>query len=145
MHLEGNHTFEAPLQAVWDTLLNPAIIAQCIPGKEKFEQVGPDLYEVAMRVKVGPITGSGTAQIRLSDQEPPYRYRMSVDGGGAIGHIRGSGVMTLSADGNRTVVAYSGDADVTGRVASVGQRLLGVTAKLMISQFFKCMEGKIGR
>jgi carbon monoxide dehydrogenase subunit G len=70
---------------------------------------------------------------------------MSVDGGGAIGHIRGSGVMTLTADGNRTVVAYSGDADVTGKVASVGQRLLGVTARLMIGQFFKCMEGKIGR
>ena len=143
MHLEGSHTFDAPRQAVWDTLLNPEIIAACMPGREKFEQIGPDQYEIAMRIKVGPVGGSGTGRIRLADQQPPHSYRMDVEGGGAPGHMTGSGVMSLREDGRKTIVAYDGDAQVTGKAAAVGQRLLGATAKLLINQFFKCMEGKI--
>ena len=143
MHLEGSHTFDAPRQAVWDTLLDPEIIAQCMPGREKFEQIGPDQYEVAMRVKVGPIGGSATGRIRLADQEPPHRYRMDVEGGGAPGHMTGSGLMTLREEDGRTIVAYDGDAQITGKAAAVGQRLLGAVSKQMINQFFKCMEGKV--
>src|SRR5689334_12656725 len=105
MHLEGSHTFDAPVQAVWDTLLNPDVIAACMPGKETFTQIGPDQYEAAMRVKVGPVSGSATGRIRLADQEPPNRYRMDVEGGGGIGHMSGSRLLTLHGDGNKTVVS----------------------------------------
>lgn len=143
MHLDGSHSFDAPRQAVWDTLLNPQIIAQCMPGCEKFEQIGPDQYEAAMRIGIGPIKGNASGRIRLADQQPPQQYRMDVEGGGAPGHATGSGVMSLREDGGKTVVSYAGELQVTGKAASVGQRLLGATAKLMINQFFKCMEGKI--
>ncbi len=145
MHLTGDHTFDAPIQSVWDTLLDPDIIAACMPGKEKFEQIGPDYFEAAMRIKVGPINGSAVGRVRLAEQEPPRRYRMIVEGKGGIGNATGSGVLTLSEQAGKTVVAYDGDVQVTGRVASVGQRLMGMTAKVMINQFFKCMEDKVPR
>jgi uncharacterized protein len=145
MHLEGSHTFDAPLQAVWDTLLNPEIIADCMPGRESFAQIGEDYYEAGMKIKVGPISGSATGRIRLADQNPPSSYRMDVDGGGSIGHMSGSGVLQLREENGKTVVAYTGEAQVTGKVATVGQRLLGMSAKLMIGQFFKCMESKVPR
>jgi carbon monoxide dehydrogenase subunit G len=144
MRLEGSHTFDAPVEMVWATLLDPATIARCMPGCERFEQIGPDHYEASMRIGIGPIKGSATGRIRLADQEPPHRYRMEVEGGGAPGHATGSGLMSLRADNGRTIVSYAGDLQVTGKAASVGQRLLGATAKLLINQFFKCMESKIG-
>ena len=144
MHLDGSFTFDAPRQVVWDTLLSPATISQCMPGCEKFEQIGPDQYEASMRIGVGPIKGSATGRVRLADQQPPEQYRMDVQGGGGPGHATGSGVMTLREEGGRTIVSYAGELHVTGKAASVGQRLLGATAKMMISQFFGCMEKKVG-
>ncbi|MFN8558265.1 MAG: carbon monoxide dehydrogenase subunit G [Dehalococcoidia bacterium] len=145
MRLDGRHSFDAPLQQVWDTLLDPSAIAACIPGCDKFEQTGPDQYEVTMRLKIGAISGAATGRVRLLDQLPPHRYRMEVEGGGGPGQATGAGNMALSEEGGRTVVAYSGEVQVTGKAASVGQRLLGATAKLLIGQFFKCMESKVGR
>jgi carbon monoxide dehydrogenase subunit G len=144
MRIEGSYTFDASVQTVWDTLLNPDVIAACMPGCEKFEAVGPDEYEASMRIGIGPIKGSATGRIRLADQQPPHRYRMDVEGGGGPGHATGSGLMALREDGGKTIVTYDGELQVTGKAASVGQRLLGATAKLLIGQFFKCMEGKIG-
>lgn len=143
MRLEGNYTFDAPVQVVWNTLLNPDTIAACMPGKESFTQIGPDHYEAAMKIKVGPISGSATGRIKLLEQNEPHSYRMDVDGGGGIGHMAGGGTLTLIDRSGKTVVSYEGEAQVTGKVASVGQRLLGVSAKLMIGQFFKCMESKL--
>jgi carbon monoxide dehydrogenase subunit G len=144
MHLTGNHSFTAPLQTVWDTLLSPEVISQCMPGCEKFDQIGPDQYEATMRIGIGPIKGTYSGKIRLADQQPPSQYRMEVDGGGAPGHVTGGGAMVLREENGKVVVSYDGDAQVTGKIASVGQRLLTPIAKQMINQFFKCMESKIG-
>jgi carbon monoxide dehydrogenase subunit G len=143
MHLDGDHAFKSSLQTVWDTLLSPEVISQCMPGCEQFEQIGENHFAATMRIGIGPIKGTYTGKIRLADQEPPARYRMEVEGGGAPGHVTGTGVMELRQDGDRTIVRYSGDAQVTGKIASVGQRLLTPIAKQMINQFFKCMESKV--
>lgn len=144
MHLNGDHAFKSPVQTVWDTLLNPDVIRQCMPGCEKFEQIGPDHYEATMRIGIGPVKGTYSGKIRLADQQPPTRYRMEVEGGGAPGHVTGVGLLELRQDGDRTIVIYDGDAQVTGKIAAVGQRLLTPIAKQLINQFFKCMESKIG-
>ena len=68
---------------------------------------------------------------------------MNVEGSGGPGHMKGGGLLELREDGGQTVVTYDGDAQVTGKIASVGQRLLGVTAKQLINQFFKCMEKRL--
>lgn len=143
MHLNGTYTFKAPLQTVWDTLLGPDTISQCMPGCEQFDQIGPDEYQATMKIGIGPVRGTMSGKIKLADQQPPTSYRMEVQGGGGPGHVTGSGLMTLKEDGGTVVVSYEGDAQVTGKVASVGQRLLTPVAKQMINQFFKCMESKI--
>ena len=143
MHLDGSYTFNAPRQQVWDTLQNPETIAQCMPGCETFEQIGEDRYEATMKIGVGPIRGTYTGRIFLHEREAPAQYRMDVDGGGGPGHMKGSGLLKLEEREGVTVVTYDGDAHVTGKIASVGQRLLGVTAKQLVGQFFKCMEKKL--
>jgi len=143
MHLDGSYTFDAPRGRVWQALQSPAVIAQCMPGCETFEEIGADRYEATMRIGIGPIKGTYTGRIHLRDRVAPEQYVMEVEGGGGPGHMKGSGLLTLEERGGQTVVSYDGDAQVTGKVASVGQRLLGVTAKQLITQFFKCMERKL--
>lgn len=143
MHLEGSYTFAAPRSLVWQTLLDPDVIASCMPGGESFTAIGPDRYEATMKIGIGPIRGTYTGKIHLRDQQEPESYVMEVEGGGGPGHMAGSGRLRLEDRGGQTVVSYVGEAQVTGKVASVGQRLLGVTAKQLINQFFKCMERKL--
>lgn len=143
MHLDGSYTFKAPRQLVWDTLQRPETIGQCMPGCETFEPVGDDRYEATMKLGIGPIRGTYTGRIHLRDRQEPEQYVMDVEGGGAPGHMKGSGVLRLDEHEGHTIVLYAGDAQVTGKVASVGQRLLSASAKQLIGQFFKCMERRL--
>jgi carbon monoxide dehydrogenase subunit G len=143
MHLNGTYTFNAPRQQVWDTIQNPNVIATCMPGCERFETVGEDRHEATMKIAVGPIKGTFSGKIYLHDRTQPESYFMDVEGGGGPGHVKGGGRLDLREEGARTVVSYDGDAHVTGKIAAVGQRLLGVSAKQMINQFFKCMERRL--
>lgn len=143
MQINGSYTFKAPRGRVWDTLQSPDTISQCMPGCEKFESIGEDRYEATMRIGIGPIKGTYTGRIFLHDRTQPESYRMDVEGGGGPGHMKGSGLLELRDEGGETIVTYDGDAQVTGKIASVGQRLMGVTAKQLINQFFKCMERKL--
>jgi carbon monoxide dehydrogenase subunit G len=143
MQLDGSYTFKAPRDQVWRNLQNPDVIKQCMPGCQEFTEIGEDRYEATMRVGIGPIKGTYTGRIHLRDRVAPAQYVMEVEGGGGPGHMKGSGLLKLEENGGQTVVAYGGDAQVTGKVASVGQRLLGASAKQLINQFFKCMEKKL--
>lgn len=143
MHLNGSYTFKASRQQVWDSIQNPDVIAQCMPGCERFEPLGEDRYEASMKLGIGPIRGVYTGQIHLRDRDEPERYRMDVEGGGGPGSMKGGGLLELREENGETIVTYEGDAQVSGKIASVGQRLLSVSAKQLINQFFKCMERKL--
>ena len=143
MKLAGSSTFDADLATVWQVLLSPEAIFRCMPGCERFETVGNEHYQATMRVGVGAIKGAFTGSIRVAEKEPMSRYKLVVEGGGAPGRVRGEGIVTLAARGGATEVAYSGDVEVLGPVASVGQRLLSAASRLFIDQFFKCLERQI--
>lgn len=145
MHIDGSYTFKAPRRRVWDTLQDPDTIAHCMPGCETFETIGADRYEATMRVGIGPIRGTYTGRIYLRDRIEPEQYVMEVEGGGGPGQMKGGGLLRLDEQDGRTVVTYEGDAAVTGKIASVGQRVLGAAAKQLIGQFFKCMEKRVMR
>lgn len=140
MHLDGSYTFKAPRELVWRTLQSPATIEACMPGCERFVEIGTDQYEATMKLGIGPIRGVYTGRITLRDREEPTQYQMDVEGGGAPGHMKGNGLIRLEERGDETVVTYVGDAHITGKIASVGQRLLGASAKQLVNQFFKCMD-----
>jgi carbon monoxide dehydrogenase subunit G len=132
--LEGDYTFEAPREVVWQALLDPNVLAKVMPGCEKLEKIGENEYKGALKIRVGPVQGQFEGLVNLSDITPPESYRMQVDGKGAPGFMKGVGEIHQEDQGTSTLMHYSGDAQVGGRIASVGQRLLDSSAKALTRQ-----------
>jgi carbon monoxide dehydrogenase subunit G len=128
---------------VWQVLLDPAMLADCLPGSEGFQELGDGRYEATLTVGVANVKGTYKSTIQLTDVQEPESYRLLVEGGGRPGSIKGEGLLRLSDNGSETVVSYSGDVQVTGMVARVGQRLLPNVAKMMVGKFFDCMDSKV--
>lgn len=134
MKLEGTYTFDAPRDVVWEALLDPDVLAKVLPGCEKLEQIGENQYQGAIKIRVGPVQGKFQGKVTLTDIAAPNTYRMIVDGKGAPGFMKGEGQVELQAENGATVMAYTGEAQVGGRIASVGQRLLDSSAKALTKQ-----------
>ena len=134
MKLEGSYTFEAPQIEVWQALMDPAVLASVMPGCDKLEEVGPDEYTAAMKIKVGPVQGKFQGKVKLTEINEPDSYTMAIDGKGPAGFMKGTGSVKLEGQGDSTVMHYSGEAQVGGRIASVGQRLMDSSAKALTRQ-----------
>jgi carbon monoxide dehydrogenase subunit G len=132
--LEGTYTFDAPRETVWQALLDPEVLARTMPGCEKLEQIGENEYKGALKIRVGPVQGQFEGIVNLSNITAPESYRMQVDGKGAPGFMKGVGEVHLEDQGESTLMHYSGEAQVGGRIASVGQRLLDSSAKALTRQ-----------
>lgn len=143
MKIEGNFTFNAHRDKVWDTLLSPDILADCIPGCQSLEPDGPNAYKVAMRVGVAAVRGAYSGGVTLADLNRPNSYRMIVQGRGSGGSVRGEALIAFSDAPDGTQVAITGDAQVTGVIARVGQRLMGNASRMLINQFFNCLKSKV--
>jgi carbon monoxide dehydrogenase subunit G len=144
MKIEGQFEFESvPAQAVWEFLTDANRLAVCLPGCEKLQQTGEGAYDLQMRFGVGAISGVFTGAIRLHGLQPPTEYRMTVDGSGAPGFVKGEGVVQLAPEEGKTMLRYSGDVSAGGPIASLGQRMIGGAARMAIDQFFKCVAGKL--
>jgi carbon monoxide dehydrogenase subunit G len=141
MEIAGEYTFEAPQELVWRALQDPEVLASVMPGGEDFKEVGENEYEGKLNVRVGPVMGKFAATIKLSDIVELTSYNMVVDGNGAAGFVKASGRMELTRQGDSTTMVYDGDAQVGGRIASVGQRLLDASAKSIIRQSLEGLNG----
>lgn len=143
MKVDGNVTMNGQQAAVYEKLSNPEVLRQCLPGCEKFDEVGPGRYDAVMKAGVAGIRGTFTGTVTLSNANPPDSYTLTVDGTFSGGFVKGVGNMTLTPDGDsKTKVTYTGDGQVGGPLASIGQRLMMPAARMLINQFFKCMDGK---
>ncbi|MDE2774243.1 MAG: carbon monoxide dehydrogenase subunit G [Gemmatimonadota bacterium] len=142
MEVSARYTFDAPRQRVWDLLVDPEVIASCLPGCESMELVGEDTYRATLTIGVAAVTGRYQGTVRMSDKDEPSGYTLLVEGKGRPGFVNGSASVTLAdgdADG-RTRVAVTGKAQVGGTIARVGQRLLGGVSKMMMDRFFSCLQ-----
>jgi len=139
MKIEGSRDIATPRARVWEAFLDPGKLANAIPGCDKLEEVGPGEYKATMKVGVGPVKGTFEGKVRLSDLDPPNRYRMEIEGTGGPGFMRGSAAMELTDAEGGTRVTYNADVQVGGLIASVGQRMLGGVSKMMLDQFFNRM------
>ncbi len=140
MKFEGKYNFKAPREKVWQVLLDPKILAQCMPGCEDLKEIGPDQYEANVKVGIAAVKGTYKAKISIKDKQPPSHYVLSGQGSGGPGFMQGDMVIDLEQEGGETLLKYSTDAKVGGLIAGVGQRMIGGIAKMMIDQFFKKME-----
>lgn len=143
MKVEGSYTFKAPRQKVWDVLLDPKIMAQCMPGCESLKEVGPDQYEATMKVGVAAVKGTHKGKVSIREKQAPTHYILSGQGSGGPGFMQGDLTIDLEEKNEETVLRYSTDAKVGGLIAGVGQRMLGGIAKMMVDQFFKKVESFI--
>ena len=145
MEVEANYTFDAPTQRVWEVLLDPEVLARCMPGCEKLVPLGDDQYEATMSVGVGSIKGSYVAKITLADLQPVRSYRLVIEGTGSPGFVRGQALVSLEDRGDTTLVKVEGDAQVGGTIARFGQRLIGTVYKNMMDRIFTCLQSEAGR
>src|SRR4051812_20879025 len=133
MKLEGDYLFEAKVSEVWSALFDPVILAAVMPGCEKLELVDGH-YIGDIKVKVGPIQGNFTGKVDLKDKVEPESYTMVVDGRGAPGFVKATAHVKLAAEGDSTRVHYDTDAQIGGKIASVGQRLIEASARAIVAQ-----------
>ena len=125
-------------------LTDPQSLQQCTPGCKKLTEIGADEFAATMEIGVGPIKGNFGGKILMREKLPPSSYKLVVEGSGSAGFVRGEGTLTLEkAEGDKTTVLVSGDAQVGGLIAGVGQRLLEGVAKQMMGQFFRCLENQL--
>ena len=142
MKLEGTHQLNAPRYRVYQSLIDPEALKRCIPGCERLEKSAENTYSATIRTGVGAIKGVFTGTVRLEDMRPPEHYRIVVEGKGAPGFLKGSGNLDLEQQGEGTLINYTGDLQLGGTIASVGQRMIQGTAKMMASQFFTALDAE---
>ena len=142
MKIEGTHELPASPQRVYETLTDPAVLQRCIPGCERLEKSGENAYSITLKAGVGAIKGLFTGNVRLEDLQPPHHFRMIVEGKGQPGFLKGTGNIDLTELNHATRVSYSGEVQVGGTIAGVGQRMLQGAAKMMATQFFTAIEAE---
>lgn len=138
----GQAVVEASRQQIWNMLLDPATLMSVIPGAHNVEKVSASEFHADVTLGIGPVKGRYRAKIKLSDMKEPETVTLSGGTEGALGSGRGTGVVTLTEADGRTSVAYTYEAAVGGKIASIGGRLLDGAAKVVIGQFFEALAEK---
>jgi hypothetical protein len=142
MKLEGDFLFDAPIEEVWNALLDPVVLAATMPGCDKLDLVEGQ-YQGDLNIKVGPIQGKFSGKVDLKDMSPPDSYTMVIDGRGAPGFVKATALVKLEREGGRTRLRYDADAQVGGKIASVGQRLLEASARAISKQSLEGLHENI--
>ncbi|MBI1209776.1 MAG: carbon monoxide dehydrogenase [Azospirillum sp.] len=138
MDLTGEYRIPAARERVWAALNDPDILRQCIPGCESLDQkAGGEEFTAAVMAKVGPVKARFTGKVKLSEIDPPNGYTISGEGsGGVAGFAKGGAKVGLQDDGGATVLSYTAHAQVGGKLAQIGSRLIDATARKMADEFF---------
>ena len=143
MRIQGSYTFDADIERVWRSMLSSEVLASCIPGCDEIRSTGENSYEIDLTVRVASVRGEYKGEVRVEDIDELKSYRMVVSGNGRGGSVTGTGELAFSEADGKTIVDVTGDTQVTGVVARVGQRLLGGASRMMMNQFFECLKSKI--
>jgi carbon monoxide dehydrogenase subunit G len=138
MDMTGSRRIEAPRERVWEALNDPAVLQASIPGCESVERTGPDSFAAKVGVRIGPMSAKFGGKVTLTNIEPPAGYTITGEGsGGAMGFARGGADVSLVEEGpSTTTLNYNVKAQVGGKMAQLGARLVDSTARQMADQFF---------
>jgi uncharacterized protein len=142
MKIEGSHELDAPREHVYALLTETDVLRRCIPGCESLEVTGDHTYAATMKAGVGAIKGTFKGNVHLEGMRPPEHYRIVVAARGGPGFVKGSGDFNLDANGAKTTLRYSGEMQVGGIIAGVGQRMIEGAAKMMAAKFFNALEAE---
>jgi len=144
MEMTSEQVIPLPQQRVWEGLNDPEVLKACIPGCESIERVSDTEYRVAMTAAVGPVKAKFSGKLLLSEVNPPTSYRLSFEGsGGAAGFGKGSASVKLGPEAAGTRLSYTATAQVGGKLAQVGSRLIDGVARKMADDFFQRFNDKL--
>ena len=145
MEMTGEYKIPAARDKVWDALNDPEILAKCIPGCQELNKDSETELSATVKSKVGPVSAPFKGKVSLSEIDPPNGYRISGEGsGGVAGFAKGGAEVKLAEDGDGTVLTYVADAQVGGKLAQIGSRLIDSTAKKMANEFFGKFAEEVG-
>ena len=137
MEMSGEYRIAAPREQVWAALNDPEVLKQAIPGCQELEKTSDTEFTAKVKAKVGPVSATFSGKLNLTDINPPESYTIAGEGqGGAAGFAKGSAEVRLTEDGGATVLNYDAKAQVGGKLAQIGSRLIGGTAKKLADEFF---------
>ena len=135
--MTGEIQLAAPREAVWSKLNDPAVLKACIPGCEELEKNDVQGFRAVAKMKVGPVSARFKGKVTLSDLDPPNGYRISGEGeGGVAGFAKGGAKVGLTEKDGGTLLSYHVEAQIGGKLAQLGQRLINGTAKKIADEFF---------
>lgn len=135
MKIEGEYIFDGPRDAVWKLVRDPEVLMKCLPGTQTVNKVSDTEFTGEVTVRIGPFSGTFAGRVLVGDEVPPQSCTLTVEGTGKIGFLKGVGKIDMTElEGQRTLMKYSGEAQIGGKVASVGQRLFDSVSKSMMKQ-----------
>lgn len=146
MNFEGRYTLPVTQQAAWDALNDPEVLKAAIAGCERFEAIDANTWLAVVRASVGPISVTFRARLTVSDAQPPHRYTLTGEGqGGAAGHarLRAQIELTPDAEGASTLLNYAAQAEIGGKIASLGSRLMQSVVKRHTDAFFEALTARM--
>ena len=145
MDMKGEYRVAAPRQKVWDALNDTEILKQCIPGCESITKHSDTEMSATVKAKVGPVSARFGGKVTISDRDPPNGYKITGEGtGGPAGFAKGGATVKLTDDGDGTLMSYVVEANVGGKLAQIGSRLIDATARQMADNFFAKFASVVG-
>jgi carbon monoxide dehydrogenase subunit G len=137
MDMTGEYIIAAPREKVWSALNDPAILKQCIAGCQELLKTSDTSFAAKVQARVGPVSASFSGKVNLTELDPPNGYRISGEGtGGAAGFAKGGATVRLTDEGAGTKLSYKVEAQIGGKLAQIGSRLVDGTARKMADDFF---------
>src|SRR6201990_1100508 len=137
MDIKGEYTIAAPRDKVFAALNDPEVLKACIPGCESLDKTSDTEMTAKVKLRIGPVSASFSGKVTLSDIDPPNGYKISGEGqGGVAGFAKGGAVVKLAEKDGGTLLTYEVEAQIGGKLAQLGQRLINGTAKKLGDAFF---------
>lgn len=143
MKIEYRHTYPHARERVWEYLQNEEVLSKSLPGCKRFTLVGEGKYDAELGLDLGPIKGTFEGQVEIADVTAPESYRLMLHGRGLPGELTADSQIVLNEKDGKTEVVCVADAKATGLLASVGQRVMGSIARMMLGKFFKSVEAQM--
>jgi carbon monoxide dehydrogenase subunit G len=145
MEMSGEQLIPASQADTWAALNDPEILKTCVPGCESIERIADNEFQVLMVARIGPVSAKFKGKLSLSDLKPPHSYAISFEGqGGAAGFGKGSAQVQLAPGGEGTKLSYQVKANVGGKLAQIGSRLVDAAARKISQDFFNAFNEKMG-
>ncbi len=145
MEMSGEQSIPASQADTWAALNDPEVLKACVPGCESVERIADNEYQVLMVARIGPVSAKFKGKLALSDLNPPHSYAIAFDGqGGGAGFGKGSAQVQLAPEGDGTKLTYQVKANVGGKLAQIGSRLVDAAAKKISQDFFNAFNAKVG-